>query len=380
MKPSVYRQLPSPTYVMDEELLIRNLERLNDVRERAEVKIILAFKAFAMWPVFDRLAPYLDGATASSLNEARLCYEEMNALTHAYSPGYIPSEFEQIVKYSSHITFNSLSQFEKYKGTVQNALHPVSMGLRINPEYAEIGVDLYNPTAKGSRLGVEKELLKNGLPEGVEGLHFHALCENNSYVLEKVLTNVEEYFGHLLPHLKWINLGGGHLITHKHYDVEHLIGLLKGFKEKYDLEIILEPGAAIAYQTGYLVSTVLDIVENHGVKTAIIDASFTCHMPDTLEMPYRPGIIGATDPVEGRPTYRIGGVSCLAGDCLSEYSFQEELRIGDRLIFLDMMQYTMVKTTTFNGIGLPSIAMLEKDGYVRIFKNFGYEDFKSRLG
>ncbi len=366
--------------MLDEEILLKNLNVLTRIREKADVQIIQAFKAFAMWPVFDQIARYLDGATASSLYEARLCYEEMRCKAHTYAPAYLPHEFEDIMKYSSHITFNSLSQFEKYKGTVQNHITPISMGLRVNPEYSEIEIDLYNPAAKGSRLGEDKDKLKQGLPTGIEGLHFHALCENNSYALEKVLKNIEQYFGHLLSDIKWINFGGGHFITNPDYDVEHLIQLLMDFKSKYDLNIILEPGAAVVLNAGHLVSTVLDIVDNHGIKTAILDVSFTCHMPDTLEMPYRPEVIGARKPKEREESYRLGGVSCLAGDRIGDYTFEKGLKVGDKIVLTDMMQYTMVKTTMFNGVKHPDIAMRKTNGEIEVFKRFVYEDFKGRLG
>ncbi len=375
-----FKSIPSPSFVLDEKRLLDNLRLIADVRDRAGVKIILAFKAFAMWHSFPTIARYLDGATASSLAEARLCFEEMKSLAHTYSPAYIPREFEQIMECSSHITFNSLSEFERYKGTVSNSLRKISMGLRVNPEYSEVETDLYNPCALGSRLGEDKTNLKDGLPEGIEGLHFHALCENDSYTLEKTLASFEKHFGHLLPRVKWVNMGGGHLMTKKGYDREHLIQILQNFRHKYDVEVILEPGSAVVWQTGHLVSTVLDIVEPHGIPTAILDISFTCHQPDTLEMPYRPDIIGASDPVEGKPTYRLGGVSCLAGDFISEYSFNEPLKVGSKVIFEDMIHYTMVKTTMFNGVTHPSYAIRKLDGNIEVVRHFGYEDFKGRLG
>ncbi|MGK0390465.1 MAG: carboxynorspermidine decarboxylase [Maribacter sp.] len=374
-----FNQINSPTFLLDEKLLIKNLELLADVKERADVEIILAFKAFAMWSVFDLVSQYLDGATASSLAEARLCYEEMRTKSHTYSVAYLPREFDEIMKYSSHISFNSLAQYERYKGDVLNANHPISIGLRVNPQYSEVETNLYNPCAKGSRLGEHHSNLKAALPEFIEGLHFHSLCENDSYSLEKTLTSFEKHYAHLLHQVKWVNMGGGHLITKKGYDQEHLIKLLKNFKEKYDVRIILEPGSAIAWETGYLISSVLDIVENEEIKTAILDISFTCHQPDTLEMPYRPNIIGASDPIEGKPTYRLGGVSCLAGDFIAEYSFEKELKIGDKVIFEDMMHYTMVKTSMFNGVTHPDISIVRKNGDIDLIRRFGYEDFKGRL-
>lgn len=379
MKKTDFNKIQSPAFVLDEQLLMNNLELLSDIKNKAGVKIILAFKAFSMWSAFNHVAKYLDGATASSLAEARLCYEEMQSKAHTYSVAYLPREFEEIMKYSSHITFNSLTQFEKYKGTVMNALSSISMGLRVNPQYSEVETALYNPCAKGSRLGEHHQNLKNGLPEGVEGIHFHALCENDSYTLEKTLASLEKYFAPILHQCKWLNMGGGHLITKKGYDHKHLIQLLIQFRKKYDVEIILEPGSAVAWETGYLVSSVLDIIENEGIKTAILDISFTCHQPDTLEMPYRPEIIGATEPKEGKPTYRLGGVSCLAGDFISEYSFENDLKIGDKIIFEDMMHYTMVKTTMFNGVTHPDIIIKRQDGKIDVVKRFAYEDYKGRL-
>lgn len=360
-------------------MLRQNLELIQSVQERAGVSIILALKGFAMWRVFPMVASYLKGATASSLHEARLIFEEMGVRAHTYAPAYLPSEFEEIKRYSSHITFNSLNQYHLYKDRLAGAAHRISPGLRVNPEYSEVEADLYNPAARGSRLGEAPDNLNVGLPEGIEGLHFHTLCESTSYSLEKVLAAFEQHFGRFFPQLKWVNFGGGHLMTRKGYDIDHLVGLLKAFREKYSLEAILEPGSAIAWETGDLVSTVLDITSNRGVKTAIVDVSFTAHMPDTLEMPYRPRIVGASDPQAGKPTYRIGGVSCLAGDYMEAYSFDKELQVGDLVIFKDMIHYTMVKTTTFNGVKHPSICIWHEDDTLEVVREFGYEDFKRRL-
>lgn len=377
--PIDYSKVPSPAFVLDEERLIKNLELIADVQRRAGVSIILALKGFAMWRVFPLVKEYLSGATASSLHEARLIYEEMGCKAHTYAPAYLPGEFEEILGYSSHLTFNSLSQYERYREQVERWREPVSVGLRVNPEYSEVEVDLYNPAAPGSRLGVSAKALQDGLPPGIEGLHFHVLCESSSYELEKALAAFEEKFGHLFHQLKWVNFGGGHLMTRKGYDIEHLIGLLSTFRQKHNLEVILEPGSAIAWETGELVSTVLDIVHNHGVKTAILDVSFTAHMPDTLEMPYRPKVLGATDFEEGKPSFRLGGVSCLAGDYMDYYSFDKPLQVGDRIILLDMIHYTMVKTTTFNGVKHPSICIWKGNGQLEVVREFGYEDFKGRL-
>jgi carboxynorspermidine decarboxylase len=373
-----YSQVPSPSFVLEEARLIRNLELIAGVQKKTGVSIILALKGFAMWRTFPLVANYLKGATASSLHEARLIYEEMGTKAHTYSPAYLPEDFEELMAYSSHITFNSLQQYASYKDRVIAA--GISPGLRVNPEYSDVEVALYNPANPQSRLGTLAEDLEEGLPEGIEGLHFHVLCESTAEALEKTLEAFVERFGRFLPQLKWVNFGGGHLMTRQGYDVEHLVQVLKKFKQQYPkLEVIMEPGSAIAWETGELIATVLDIVHRRGLTTAIVDVSFTAHMPDTLEMPYRPKILGATDPQEGKPTYRIGGVSCLAGDFMDAYSFEEELKIGDRLVFWDMIHYTMVKTTTFNGVQHPSICIWKQNGELEVVKKFEYEDFKNRL-
>lgn len=374
-----YSKIPSPCYVIDEERFRKNLALIKHVAAESGAEIILAFKGFAMWGVFPILREYISGAAASSVDEARLCFEEIGSPAHTYSPAYKTDDFDSLLKYSSHITFNSLAQFRKYSTELQNHPKKISAGLRINPEFSEISHGLYNPCSPGSRLGIIAEDLIDGLPEGIEGLHFHVLFESDSYALEKILQIVQEKFGRFFPKLKWINMGGGHLITGKNYDSVHLINILKQFREKSGLHIILEPGSAFAWETGELVATVEDIVENHGIKTAILDVSFTAHMPDCLEMPYKPKILGATDPVVGKPTYRIGGNSCLSGDVMGEWSFEKTLVPGDRIIFLDMIHYTMVKTTTFNGVHHPSIGIWTKEGEFRLIKEFGYEDYKNRL-
>jgi carboxynorspermidine decarboxylase len=374
-----YNKVPSPCYVIDEERFRNNLSLIKHVADESSAEIILAFKGFAMWGVFPILREYISGAAASSVDEARLCFEEIRSSAHTYSPAYKTDDFNSLLKYSSHITFNSLAQFRKYSTELQNYPKNLSAGLRINPEFSEISHGLYNPCSPGSRLGIIAEDLIGGLPEGIEGLHFHVLFESDSYALEKILQIVQEKFGRFFPMLKWINMGGGHLITGKNYDSGHLINILKQFREKSGLHIILEPGSAFAWETGELVATVEDIVENYGIKTAILDVSFTAHMPDCLEMPYKPKILGATDPVVGKPTYRIGGNSCLSGDVMGEWSFEKTLVPGDRIIFLDMIHYTMVKTTTFNGVHHPSIGIWTKEGEFRLIKEFGYEDYKNRL-
>jgi len=374
-----YSKIPSPCYVIDEERFRKNLSLIKNVSEKSGAEIILAFKGFAMWGVFPILREYISGAAASSVDEAHLCFEEIGSLAHTYSPVYKTSEFESILKYSSHITFNSINQFRKYSTEMQDYPKKISTGLRINPEFSEVTHGLYNPCSPGSRLGVIADDLRNGLPEGIEGLHFHVLFESDSYALEKVLQVVESKFGKFFPQLKWINMGGGHLITRKDYDLDHLIRILKEFRERSGLHLILEPGSAFAWETGELVATVEDVVENQGIKTAILDVSFTAHMPDCLEMPYKPKIAGASDPIPGKPTYRIGGNSCLSGDVMGEWSFEKELIPGDRIIFLDMIHYTMVKTTTFNGVHHPSIGIWTKTGKFRLIREFGFEDYKNRL-
>jgi carboxynorspermidine decarboxylase len=374
-----YTKIPSPCYVIDEERFRKNLSLIKHVSDKSGAEIILAFKGFAMWGVFPILREYISGAAASSVDEARLCFEEIGSPAHTYSPAYKKDDFNSLLKYSSHITFNSLAQFRKFSAELQNYPKKTSAGLRINPEFSEISNGLYNPCSPGSRLGITAEDLIDGLPEGTEGLHFHVLFESDSYALEKILQIVEVKFGRFFPKLKWINMGGGHLITGKDYDSDHLIKILKQFREKSGLHIILEPGSAFAWETGELVATVEDIVENQGIKTAILDVSFTAHMPDCLEMPYKPKILGATDPVPGKPTYRIGGNSCLSGDVMGEWSFEKTLVPGDTIVFLDMIHYTMVKTTTFNGVHHPSIGIWTKEGKFRLIREFGYEDYKNRL-
>ncbi len=385
-------KIPTPAFVLDESRLRKNLELIDSVQKQAGVQIILAFKGFAMWSAFPLVRQFLPGATASSLAEARLCFEEMKVKAHTYSVAYLPREFGQILKFSSHITFNSLTQFRRFQKRVaafsfarhslgDGGSEKISCGIRVNPEWSPVGTALYNPASPGSRLGEVAENFKGKLPEGVEGLHFHVLCESTSYDLERVLENFETKFAQFLPNLKWVNFGGGHLMTRADYDVPHLISILKNFRARHPhLQVILEPGSAIAWDTGVLVSTVLDIVENRGIRTAILDCSFTAHMPDTLEMPYRPRVRDAHENAsEGKHQYRLGGVSCLSGDFMEEYGFDRKLKVGDRLIFEDMIHYTMVKTTTFNGVTHPSIAILREDGRLEIVRKFGYRDYKNRL-
>ena len=379
MIPPEFKNIKTPCYILDEKALIKNAKLLGEVAERTGCKMLLAQKAFSNYDCYRFFEPYLAGTEASGLFEARLGAEEMpEKEVHVFCAGYRADEFEELLQYADHIVFNSPSQLLRFGAKAKEA--GKSVGLRINPEYSDVETDLYNPCAPGSRMGVTGDLLGDTLPEGIEGLHFHTLCESTSYDLERTLAEVERRFGRFLPHVKWLNMGGGHLMTRKDYDVEHLIALLKGFKERYpNLELIMEPGSAFAWQTGFLLTTVVDIVENHGIKTAIIDASFTCHMPDCLEMPYKPAIRFATDAVEGKPTYRIGGNSCLSGDYMGDWSFDKPLAIGDKLIFEDMIHYTIVKTNMFNGIPHPSLALWSKDDQLVVYRTFGYEDYKNRM-
>ena len=374
-----YDKIPSPCYVIDEERLRENLALIRHIAEVSGAEIILAFKGFAMWGVFDIIKEYISGAAASSVNEARLCYEEIGSRAHTYSPVYKMSDFSDILRYSSHITFNSLEQYRKLYPLIRKSSSRISPGLRINPEYSEIEHGLYNPCSPGSRLGITAESLNRKLPEGIEGLHFHVLFESSSHHLENLLDVVERKFGNFFPYLKWINMGGGHLITGKDYDTVHLINIITRFRARSGLNVILEPGSAFAWETGELVSTVEDIVENNGIRTAILDVSFTAHMPDCLEMPYKPAILGASDPGRGKYVYRMGGNSCLSGDFSGDWSFEKPLKPGDRIVFLDMIHYTMVKTTTFNGVEHPSIGVWTRDGKFRLLRKFGYEDYRNRL-
>lgn len=368
--------IPSPCYVLNESKLITNLELMERVQKESGAHIILALKGFSMWSSFPVVRKYLKGCTASSAWEAELAADTFGREVHAYSPAYKDYDIEVILKHCNHISFNSLTQWHRYREECTAA--GVSMGLRINPEHREAETELYDPSAPGSRLGVPAAQLEGVDLTGIEGFHVHNLCECDSYALERTLAAVEKRFAKYLPQLKWLNLGGGHLMTRKGYDVDHLIAQLKRLRETYDIEVILEPGSAVAWQTGPLVSEVVDIVENHG-KIAILDISATAHMPDVLEMPYRPAITDATDAGVKPFTYRLGGNSCLAGDVIGEYSFDHELKPGDRVIFEDMIHYTMVKTSFFNGVEHPSIGILRSNGEFELVRWFGYEDFKARL-
>ena len=376
-----FTKIATPCYVVEEAKLRRNLALIKDVKERSGADIILAFKAFAMWQTFPIVREYIPFSTASSVFEAQLAFEEMGSRAHTFSPAYTAENIQTFLRYSSHITFNSLSQFERFYADVKAyADYPISCGVRINPEYSEVETELYNPCAPGARFGIPAAQMPAVLPEGIEGFHFHTLCESSSYDLEKTLEQVELRFGQYLPQLKWLNMGGGHLMTREGYDIEHLINLLKMFQAKYpNLQLILEPGSAFAWQTGELVASVVDVVENHGIKTAILDVSFACHMPDCLEMPYKPAIRGAHEPTEGLPTYRMGGNSCLSGDYVGDWSFDKSLQVGDQIIFEDMIHYTVVKTNMFNGISHPSLAIWKSDDTLHVFREYTYQDYKSRM-
>lgn len=381
-------KIPSPCYVMEEELLRKNLALIKSVADRAGVEIILAFKSFALWKSFPIFREYIRYTTASSVYEARLAYEEFGSKAHTYSPAYTEADFPVIMQCSSHITFNSFSQFRRFYPMVEAFGKDISCGIRINPEYSEVEVELYNPCAPGTRFGVTADLLPEVLPAGIEGFHCHCHCESSSYELERTLQHIEEKFARWFPQIKWLNLGGGHLMTRKDYDTEHLIALLRGLKSRYPhLEIILEPGSAFAWQTGPLVASVVDVVENRGIRTAILDVSFTCHMPDCLEMPYQPAVRGAESfPAEAVKTarpeeniYRLGGNSCLSGDYMGSWRFDHPLQVGERIVLEDMIHYTMVKTNMFNGIRHPSIAIWHTDDTLEVYRNFRYEDYRDRM-
>ena len=378
--------MTTPYYLLEESKLRRNLSLIRSIAERANVEFILAFKAFALWRTFPIFREYIHHTTASSPYEARLAYEEFGSKAHTYSPAYEEDTFDKIVRCSSHITFNSLSQYERFAPRAIAA--GISCGLRINPEYSEIETELYNPCAPGSRFGILAESLPPVLPEGIEGFHCHCHCESSSFALEHTLQHIEAKFGPWLGQVKWLNLGGGHLVTRADYDIEHLIGLLQGLHQRYPhLRIILEPGSAFAWQTGPLVSQVVDIVENHGIKTAILNVSFTCHMPDCLEMPYHPTVRGAEtladEAAKGHETeatvYRLGGNSCLSGDFMGYWRFPAPLAIGDTVIFEDMIHYTTVKTNMFNGIHHPSLVLEHKDGTRELLREYSYEDYRDRM-
>ncbi len=372
--------LKTPYFIVYEEKLKHNLELISHVAHEAHVKIIMAFKANALWKTFGIFREYGIEATASSINEMLLANEELHCKAHTYCPAYTNDTIDLFIEGSSHITFNSVDQYLRFKHKIDASPRHIGCGLRINPMCSVIDTDIYNPCCPGSRFGIMAQELQE-IPDGIEGFHFHALCESTSHDLAQVLEAVESQFGHFLPQLKWINMGGGHLMTRQDYDTVHLIELLKAFKTKHpNLEVILEPGSAFCWQTGDLESSVVDIVENSGIKTAIVDVSFACHMPDCLEMPYKPNIAQALPTVEAtQPTYRIGGNSCLSGDFVGDWSFDHELQRGERLTFQDMNHYTTVKTNMFNGIHHPAIVYQRLDGTIEVLREFTYADYKSRM-
>ena len=373
--------VPSPCYLLEEDLLKKNLRLIQSIRENAGIDIILAFKGFSMWRSFPIVKGYISGVAASGAYEAKLAVDEMNCLAHTYSPAFHESDFGEVLQNSSHITFNSLHQLKRFLPLVKDYQRNISVGIRVNPEFSEVGTELYNPCSPGTRLGIIAEQLEDKLPEGVEGLHFHALCESGPEDLEKTLTAFETRFERFLPYVKWVNMGGGHLMTRTGYNIEKLINILKGFCQRWNnIKVILEPGSAFAWETGVLVSSVIDIVENKGIRTAILNTSFTAHMPDCLEMPYQPKIRGASNSaIEGAFNYRMGGNSCLAGDFIGFWSFDHELKIGDPVIFEDMIHYTIVKTTMFNGVPHPSIGLWSSDGNFKLLRKFTYDDYKNRM-
>ncbi|MCR5130250.1 MAG: carboxynorspermidine decarboxylase [Prevotella sp.] len=379
-----FQEISTPMYVLEEDRLRRNLSLISDVAHEAGVEIILAFKAYALWKTFPVFREYIHSTTASSLFEARLAAEEFGEPPHTYSPAYTDGEIEEIARLSSHLTFNSLSQYERHHEKALSANSSLSIGLRINPEYSEVETLLYNPCSPGTRFGISADKMPAQLPSDIEGFHVHCHCESGSDVFERSLAEIEKRFSPWFSQLKWINFGGGHLMTRADYDVPRLINLLKGFRSRYPwLKVILEPGSAFGWQTGPLISQVVDVVEDKGIRTAILNVSFTCHMPDCLEMPYMPAVRGARAVEEETAglehVYRLGGNSCLSGDFMSSWQFDHELRVGENVIFEDMNHYTTVKTTMFNGVGHPALAYLRTDGNLRILRQFTYEDYRDRM-
>lgn len=380
----IFNQIKMPAYILEEEKLRRNLSLIKGVADEAGIEIILAFKAFALWKTFPIFREYINSTTASSLSEARLAYEEFGAPAHTFSPAYTDLEIEDIARMSSHLTFNSLSQYSRHHTKALETNSNLKLGIRVNPEYSEVGTDIYNPCAPGTRFGVLASQLPERLPEDITGFHCHCHCESGADVFQRTLVHIEEKFSKWFDQLEWINFGGGHLMTRKDYDIRLLIDILKDFKKRYpNLKVILEPGSAFAWQTGPLVCHVVDVVENKGIKTAILDVSFTCHMPDCLEMPYWPTVRGA-ETIEGEygkgeNIYRLGGNSCLSGDWMQSWKFDHALQIGETVIFEDMIHYTTVKTCTFNGITHPDICLLKKNGELQVLRHFDYQDYKNRM-
>jgi carboxynorspermidine decarboxylase len=374
--------LQTPCYLLDERVLIKNLQTLENIQKKTGCKILLAQKAFSMFSVYPTIAKYLSGTTASGLYEAKLGYEEMgkpfNKETHIFAPAYLENEIDEILEICDHVVFNSFSQLNKYREKISSLDKKIEIGMRINPEYSEIDTDIYNPCAPCSRLGATLSQFEKYADsiEGLDGLHFHTMCEQNSDTLERTIQIIDDEFGKYISKMKWINFGGGHHITKPGYDIEKLIKCIMFFKNKYGVEVYIEPGEAIALNAGYLVASVLDTMEN-GMRIAILDASASCHMPDVLEMPYRPNVINSTP--NGKARYRLTGNTCLAGDVIGDYSFDSRLKVGDKVVFCDMAIYTMVKNNTFNGMKLPSIAIYRENSEIEIIKSFDYQDFKNRL-
>ena len=377
-----FEEVHYPVYVLEEQRLRDNLKLIAHVARAAAVEIILAFKAYALWKTFPIFRQYIGATTASSLSEARLGFEEFGSLTHTFSPAYTDDEIEEIARCSSHLTFNSLSQMQRLAERTRRVNPDISLGLRVNPEYSEVGTMLYNPCAPGTRFGISSDKMPVTLPGYIDGFHCHCHCESGPDTFKRTLAHIEDKFAAWFPQLKWINFGGGHLMTRKDYDTELLIETLKAFHQRYPhLKIILEPGSAFGWQTGPLVSQVVDVVEDKGIKTAILNVSFTCHMPDCLEMPYQPDVRNASkqEQSEGKYVYRLGGNSCLSGDYMGYWRFYHELQIGENVIFEDMLHYTTVKTNMFNGISHPAIAMVSPEGELEVLRRYGYDDYKSRM-
>ena len=379
---TTFEEIHYPVYVLEEQRLRDNLKLIAHVARAADVEIILAFKAYALWKTFPIFRQYIGATTASSLSEARLGFEEFGSLTHTFSPAYTDDEIEEIARCSSHLTFNSLSQMQRLAERTRRVNPDISLGLRVNPEYSEVGTMLYNPCAPGTRFGISSDKMPATLPDYIDGFHCHCHCESGPDTFKRTLAHIEDKFAVWFPQLKWINFGGGHLMTRKDYDTELLVETLKAFHQRYPhLKVILEPGSAFGWQTGPLVSQVVDVVEDKGIKTAILNVSFTCHMPDCLEMPYQPDVRNASkqEQPEGKYVYRLGGNSCLSGDFMGYWRFDHELQIGENVIFEDMLHYTTVKTNMFNGISHPAIAMVSPEGELEVLRRYGYDDYKSRM-
>lgn len=387
VKSTTFENIHEPMYILEESRLRGNLELISRVAREAGIEIILAFKAYALWKTFPIFREYISSTTASSLYEARLGFEEFGAPVHTFTPALTDVEIDEISRYSSHISFNSLTQYGRFHERALKVNPKLKLGLRVNPEYSEVGTLLYNPCAPGTRFGITADKLPETLPSDITGFHCHCHCESGSDVFRRTLKHIEEKFSKWFPQLEWINFGGGHLMTRKDYDVDLLINMMREFHKRYpNLHIILEPGSAFGWQTGPLVAQVVDVVEDHGIKTAILNVSFTCHMPDCLEMPYMPVVRGANiidNSSHNTPhstfVYRLGGCSCLSGDFMGSWAFDHELQVGENIIFEDMLHYTTVKTNMFNGIHHPAIALLHTDGELEVLRRFTYEDYKNRM-